>query len=575
MIWNDINLLGRNGNESGNATNTYSKEEARMRFAPVIEERVEGLGTVHITNPVAQTTLLSCSILGGLTETLADLSQKKSPDNPSMISGVGERGSVHLTLGSKNYEIPLDQPLYAVPDGSRDEITADGKFINRIGKIVLDGSRKWAVYDSGDENYCQAYIIAMDDIGGDNGKIDGGRIFCVSNLLPCYGKIHTDGEHITTWEWYAMRPGMGRLDIRVLSSRLASPDEAGLRAWLAEHPITVYYLRQHPVVSEVPSVLEAIRTITTQEGELSCTDPLKPYFSVSYPFNTMTYINREVSKIKDDVQNGFAPCIPEEANGIGTITITSPTEGSSFNRLSICGISKEILQNPEQPRGPTNPAEIQGVSGTITITAGNASYDLETPITLYALPNGTCDEITRDGKLIQRVGKITLTGMESTWVEWDTALDKSRFALRDITEYAGWDDNKTVADNVLCTHLETMFASNSYNGVVGFGAYTNVFYFYNGISANLNEWKAWLSANPVVVYFELAQPIVTDLPKAVNSLGAIQPFEGNITVSGNPVPYLDSIYNIQTKAYIDRTILDSIESITKIQSQIAQLQIGG
>lgn len=274
------------------ALDTYSKTEARMRFAPVIEERVEGPGTVHITNPVAQTTLLSCSMFGNLTETLADPSQEKSPDNPSTIFGVGQGGSVHLAMGSKTYEIPLDQPLYALPDGSRDEITADGKFVNRVGKMVLDGSRQWAVYETEDKNYCQAYIIAMDDIGGDNGKIDEGRIFCVSDLLPCYGKIRAEGEHITTWEWYAMRPGMGRLDIRVLASRLASPDDAGLRAWLAEHPITVYYLRQSPVISEVPLAAEVIKAIAAQEGDLSCTDPVQPYLSISYPIDAKSYIDQ-------------------------------------------------------------------------------------------------------------------------------------------------------------------------------------------------------------------------------------------------------------------------------------------
>lgn len=539
------------------ALDTYSRTEARMQFAPAIEERVEGLGTVHITSPVAQTTLLSCSMLGDLTEILADPSQEKSPDNPSTIFGVGQNGSVHLAMGSKVYEIPLDQPLYALPDGSWDEITADGNFISRVGKIVLDGSRKWAVYEIEDKNYCQAYIIAMDDIGGDNGKLDGGKIFCVSNLLPCYGKIHTGGEHITTWEWYAMKPGMGRLDIRVLASRLASPDEAGLRAWLAEHPITVYYLRQHPVVSEVPSVVEAIRAIATQDGDLSCTDPVKPYLAVSYPFDTKSYVDRfdENAYTKADAQELFAPSIPENTSGLGNIAVVDPAMGTTFQKFSICGATQETLLDPTQSKGPMNPATCIGAgnTGIVQLAMKETNISIAVPQPLHSLPNGERDEITQDGRFIRRVGTLTLNGASSEdWVAMDIVAGSLRFYIRNVVDYIGWENNLWEANNFFCTHFSTIASTNTLNGLIGIGAYINNFYFWTGFVETLDEWRTWLAEHPVTVYYQLKNPIITVLPPTtLETLNEIQPVDGIMSSSDSVPPYLKAVYCKDTLACIN------------------------
>ncbi|WP_195986220.1 collagen-like protein [Clostridium sp. D33t1_170424_F3] len=271
---------------------------SKPNFAPCILEQTEGFGQASMIDPIEQIPFAKLSIGGNLQETLTDPEMIKSPENPARIDGVAQGGSVTLSMAGESYVIPCDTVLYALPDGERDEITLDGSYISRVGKIVLNGTRAWTSYLSEDGQYCQAHMEGTAyDFGGDNGKFgDAGNIYCVSDCLSCYGNIHAGGEHVTTWEWYNREPGYGRLDLSISVSRLSTPDTAGLCVWLSEHPVTVYYKRLKPIVRELPTTTRsALQTVMVRAGELSCPDTLKPYFKAAYAMETKSYIDRAIA----------------------------------------------------------------------------------------------------------------------------------------------------------------------------------------------------------------------------------------------------------------------------------------
>lgn len=96
-------------------------------------------------------TPVSLSLYGATTETLADPSAEKSPDNPATITGIGESGSVTVTVTAadgteETIEIPLSQPLYGILNQEtkewvrQDEIRVEnGKvlFIRKVGKTQI------------------------------------------------------------------------------------------------------------------------------------------------------------------------------------------------------------------------------------------------------------------------------------------------------------------------------------------------------------------------------------------------------------------------------------------------------
>lgn len=271
---------------------------SKPNFAPCVLEQTEGIGQASLIAPIEQVPFVKFSIGGNLLETLKNPEEIKSPENPAKIDGVAQDGSVALSMAGVPYEIPCDVVLYALPDGDRDEITLDGSYISRVGKIVLNGARTWTGYLSEDGQYYQAHIEGTTyDFGGDNGKFgDAGKVYCVSDCLPCYGNIHAGGEHVATWEWYNRKPGYGRLDLSISVGRLSTPDTAGLRAWLSEHPVTVYYKRLKPVVRELPSSTKsALCGVMVRAGELSSPDALKPYFKATYAMDTKSYIDRAIT----------------------------------------------------------------------------------------------------------------------------------------------------------------------------------------------------------------------------------------------------------------------------------------
>ena len=136
---------------------------------------------------------------------------------------------------------------------------------------------------------------------------------------------------------------------------------------------------------------------------------------------------------------------------------------------------------------------------------------------LMKLPNGICDEITKDGKLIRRVGKIVLDGSFNAYPTRTSDENKNRWVV--------WVDKsvKNISSEspltLMCDRYNCIPSSASWNGSDD-GISQNVsenrlHLFIDKYSASTTENELAINKelrnNPATVYYELQTPIVTDI----------------------------------------------------------------
>lgn len=124
---------------------------------------------------------------------------------------------------------------------------------------------------------------------------------------------------------------------------------------------------------------------------------------------------------------------------------------------------------------------------------------------LMRLPNGVCDEITRDRKLIRRVGKVVLNGSED-YIASSSSENTMYFVLKNlIAKKSGY---------CMSNNFYFEIGSND-NEHIRLNANGNIVFWIKTsklASQDSAGVKQWLSQNPTTVYYELAEPIITELP---------------------------------------------------------------
>lgn len=150
---------------SAHKTDAAAHEEAfaaeRQRFNPLYCNALFGSaeGASITVSDAVESTPLALTLYGKCTETLSDSSAEKSTDNPAVITGIGESGSVTVTVTDadgteQTLEVSVSKPLYEASNqlvNRQDKITPEGIYIqtNRIsldtinflylGKAYVDG----------------------------------------------------------------------------------------------------------------------------------------------------------------------------------------------------------------------------------------------------------------------------------------------------------------------------------------------------------------------------------------------------------------------------------------------------
>lgn len=171
---------------------------------------------------------------------------------------------------------------------------------------------------------------------------------------------------------------------------------------------------------------------------------------------------------------------------------------------------------------------------------------------LMRLPKGVCDEITRDGKLIRRVGKVVFDGTEN-WTRFETHFE-------DFDEFSGNTGNHTILQS---NSIVNNFPQTNNRRVVTAGNTTYI-RLPKGIVNSLNECKQWLSQNPTTVYYELSTPVITELPAPYLRIFK----DGHLTFNTLVAPESNHVVQLNKSAQIER----SIREVQGLDSRVGQLE---
>lgn len=167
----------------------------------------------------------------------------------------------------------------------------------------------------------------------------------------------------------------------------------------------------------------------------------------------------------------------------------------------------------------------------------NASIDLDQP--LRALPNGVCDYITQDDKVIRNVGKVTFDGSEA-WSK-NSSSDSSNWMYYTNTSHTTGNGNalcnslihKTINDLNQGSKLDNVGFNSYYNANV---IYVNVGYYMEqaGLTNTVDNLKTWLQSNPITVWYELATPTTNELTdEQKQQWHSLQRFSDKTHIYGN------------------------------------------
>lgn len=166
---------------SAHKTDADAHKEAfaaeRARFNPLYCNALFGSaeGASITVSDAVEGTPLALTLYGKCTETLSDSTAEKSPDNPAVITGIGESGSVSVTVTAadgtaQEIAIPLSAPLYGIKHDTtgewlaRDEIrVSDGKVTltrNTVKKVLSFSSDSIAYLQNKDSVRVLLYVGA-------------------------------------------------------------------------------------------------------------------------------------------------------------------------------------------------------------------------------------------------------------------------------------------------------------------------------------------------------------------------------------------------------------------------------
>ena len=144
---------------------------------------------------------------------------------------------------------------------------------------------------------------------------------------------------------------------------------------------------------------------------------------------------------------------------------------------------------------------------------GNDICIVEDNVALRSLPNGVKDELNLlTGEYIQRVGEVVLDGSED-WVASDVISKRYSLDLY-ATMNAVIDKTKILC---ICDKIQSITTNQSDNDkMLGITITNGNRVMINTNYDTINEFKNWLSQNPITVQYELAEPIIS-YPRIVSN----------------------------------------------------------
>lgn len=218
-------------------------------------------------------------------------------------------------------------------------------------------------------------------------------------------------------------------------------------------------------------------------------------------------------KYKDVKKNGAMFFYDKDKNYIG-MTYTNPTVTPSnceFIRIAGQAENSGILIDITKV---TDIMLCKGVDVADYIEPKQHKTEILLNEPLRSLPNGVCDEIMGN-QLIRRIGKVILDGSENWWENWRNTEETYATICR--TYY-----NNKLGGQAISNYLPHKTYSDVYWGRIGIGVYTDKSYSFALCFPKIEEYSTpnlILSDYPITVLYELAEPIIEELPNSITIQG--------------------------------------------------------
>ena len=304
-------------------------------------------------------------------------------------------------------------------------------------------------------------------------------------------------------------------------------DYTKIRFWktgLKYDKTSMYFQLEESNEGITPTSYEPYRgnDICLVQGEIGLSQDMFEQGGMHYPLNSGRYLPFEDCKADSTTRIRTKECIPLKPGVAYRISCVGATVQIYFydaSKKSIefdCGNTDGLTFTT--PNGASYMSLMFKNDSKLSVTDFMNKntlqiLELDSTVQLRSLPNGVKDEINLlTGEYIQRVGEIVLDGSED-WVASDVVSKRYSLDLY-ATMNAVIDKTKILC---ICDKIQSITTNQSDNDkMLGITITNGNRVMINTNYDTINEFKNWLSQNPITVQYELAKPIIS-YPRIVSN----------------------------------------------------------
>ena len=406
-----------------------------------------------------------------------------------------------------------------------------GEHIQRVGKVVLDGSEAWTkvAFPSTNTTHCYSSL-----------KIENLKMPNVNEKNIVSDRFQTvaqESYNYSNEEMYTWRAGE-LLYVNILRSRLSTSDVQGLKAWFKENPTTVWYELKNPIVTK-KNGLPNTHGVTLPSGVVD-------------KYNESTGVYTQNVGVEYVGDNGTFDNIIQQSNGtrihynLGESIRPIRTKVLTDNRFTF----KDTWSETHEPysvfigNGLDMYFVIPASEGVTTIAQAKdwfeanktlLYYELATPKTIdiplinvgQVLPNGVCDTynpITKE--YVKRVSGTVLVGNED-WSLMNSPYETDCIGFVTPYSLANWSQSQANL-NIVCEGYVGNYELWNVDEE-GFSVFKTPTRLAIKVkrsklsTADINGFKKFLKLNPLAVWYELATPEVSTVDLDLSTLYSSSP----------------------------------------------------
>lgn len=299
----------------------------------------------------------------------------------------------------------------------------------------------------------------------------------------------------------------------------------------------------------INSILNADGTITLQTNTYFTTDFILIDSSKTY---CKTITNSARVKFYDSNRKVISTSSYSDIRNFSIEKIfTIPFENAKYIRFTYDNNYEDTIQLEEVKEGQTKPTEYEPYQEISTLVDMNI-YDASGNITGHrklSSVGGTRDErnITT-GKGIKKIGEVVLNGSETITTRSNTSETHNKFIFPNVLPNEIKNNISLISShfetNVKANHTDSSINCICGNNVSGYKKYLYIS-IEKSIASDVNEFKTWLSQNPVTVQYELATPEEFTI-QSVDTSSLKVDGKNYLTVSTNIDSTFDLVYPYKT-----------------------------